>query len=134
MFVLIKEHITHNCTIVDKFVSESVLWIYLNNNISGFDFMMGTVYLPHEASDYHHEVIYEFLADDITIKATHDVPIILYRDFNYRVGLKTYFKYESELEALYLEQGLLLFFFEKHGLMERMNKGGYTTVILIGTS
>ena len=72
--------------------------------------------------------IYEFLADDIiTIKATHDVPIILLGDFNSRVGLKTDFEYESELEGLYLEQNPLLFTFDKHGLLERMNKDVYTT-------
>ena len=34
--VFIREHIAHHCTSMDKFVSESVLWIHLNTNISGF--------------------------------------------------------------------------------------------------
>ena len=54
IYVFIREHIAHNCTIIDKFVSESGLWIHLNNNVSGFDFILGVVYLQHEASDYHH--------------------------------------------------------------------------------
>ena len=117
--VFIREHIAHNCTIIDKFVSESVLWIHLNKNVSGLEFILGAVYLPHED-------IYEFLADDIiTIKATYDVPIILLGDFNSRVGLKTDFEYESALEGFYLEQDPLLFFFDKHDLLERMNKDGY---------
>ena len=125
--VFIKERISYHCTIIDNFVSESVLWINFNKNVSGFAFILGAVYLPHEASDYHHEDIYEFLADDIiTIKATHDVPIILLGDFNSRIGLKSDFEYESELEGLYLEQDPLSFFFEKHGLWERVNKDGYT--------
>ena len=125
--MFIREHIAHNCTIIDNFVIESVLWVHLNKNISGYDFILGAVYLPHEASDYHHEEIYEFLADDIiTIKTTHDVPIILLGDFNSRVDWKTDFEYESELESLYLEQDPLLFFFDKHDLLERMNKDGYT--------
>ena len=41
--VFIREHITHNCTIIDKYVSESVLWIHLNKNVSGFEFILGTV-------------------------------------------------------------------------------------------
>ena len=98
----------HNCTIIEKFVSKSVLWIHLNKNVSGIKFILGAVYLTHEASDYHHEDIYAFLADDIiTIKATLDVPIILLGDFNSRVDLKTDYEYESELEGLYLEQDLL---------------------------
>ena len=40
--------------------------------------------------------------------------------------MKSDFEYESELEGLYLEQDTLLFFFEKHGLLERANKDGYT--------
>ena len=40
--------------------------------------------------------------------------------------MKTDFEYESELEGLYLEQDPLLFFFDKHDLLERMNKDGYT--------
>ena len=76
--VFIKDRILHHCTIIDNFVSESVLWIHFNKNVSGFAFILGAVYLSHEASDYHHEDIYEFSADDIiTIKALHDVPIIL---------------------------------------------------------
>ena len=101
--VFIKEHISHHCAIIDNFVSESVLWIHFNKNVSGFAFILGAVYLPHEASDYHHEDIYELLADDIiTIKSTHDVQIILLGDFNSRIGLKSDFEYESELEGIYL--------------------------------
>ena len=39
--------------------------------------------------------------------------------------MKTDFEYESELEGLYLEQDPLLFFFDKHDLLERINKDGY---------
>ena len=56
--MFIREHIAHNCTIIDRFVSESGLWIHLNKNVSGFEFILGAVYLPHKASDYHHEDIY----------------------------------------------------------------------------
>ena len=103
--VFIKERISHNCTIIDNFVSESVLWIHFNKNVSGHAFILGAVYLPHEASHYHHEDIYEILAAYIiTIKATYDVPIILLGDFNSWIGLKSDFEYESELGGLYLEQ------------------------------
>ena len=40
--------------------------------------------------------------------------------------MKSDFEYESELEGLYLEQDPLLFFFEKHDLLERVNKDGHT--------
>ena len=38
--VFIREHIAHHCTIIDKFVSESVLWIHVNKNVSGFEFIL----------------------------------------------------------------------------------------------
>ena len=128
--VFIKERISHHYTIIDNFVSESVLWIHLNKNVSGFAFILGAVYLPHEASDCHHEDIYEFLADYIiTIKTTHDVPILLLGDFYSRIGLKSDFENQSELEGLYVKQDPYLFFFEKHGLLEIMNKDVYTNNI-----
>ena len=53
--MFIKERISHHCTIIENFVSESVLWVNFNKNVSGLAFILGAVYLPHEASDYHHE-------------------------------------------------------------------------------
>ena len=69
---------------------ESILWIHINNKLSAIDLLLGAVYLPHEASDYYHEDIFEHLTDDtITIKAKYQVPIILLGNFNSLVGLKT---------------------------------------------
>ena len=103
--MFIKECISHHFTIIDNFVSETVLWIHFNKNVSGFAFILGTVYLPHEASGYHHEDINELLADDIiTIKATHDVPIILLGDFNSRIGLKSDFNMNLNLRAYILSK------------------------------
>ena len=126
--MFIREHIAHNCTIIDKFVLESVLWIHLNKKCIRL-----RIYLPHEASRADDIItikadnIITIKADDIiTIKATLDVPIILLGDFNCRIGLKTDFEYEFKLEGLYLEQDPLLFFLDKHDLFERMNKDGFT--------
>ena len=32
--------------------SESILWIRINDKLSGIDLLLGAIYLPHEASDY----------------------------------------------------------------------------------
>ena len=45
-------------------------------------------------SDYYHDDIYDFLADDIvSIKVTFDIPIILLGDFNSRTGIATDFEH-----------------------------------------
>ena len=45
-------------------------------------------------SDYNHDDIYDFLANDIgSIKVTFDILIILLGDFNSRTGIATYFEH-----------------------------------------
>ena len=71
----------------------------MKDKLSGIYLLFGAVYLPHEASDYYHEAIFEHLTDDIIIiKAKYQVPIVLLGDFNSRVGLKNDFEYELDDE------------------------------------
>ena len=66
---------------------------------------MGAIYLPHEASDYYHEDIFEHLTDDImTIKAKYQVPIVLLGDFNSRVGLKNDVEYDLDDEEFCIDE------------------------------
>ena len=60
-------------------------------------------------SDYYHDDIYDFLADDIvSIKATFDIPIILLGDFNSRTGIAINFEHLYEHECLSLKKTNLL--------------------------
>ena len=85
---------------------------------------MGAVYLPHEASDYYHEDIFEDLTDDIiTIKAKYQV--VLLGDFNSRVGLKNDVEYELDYEELCIDEKQMFLYFEEHNLMNRVNMDAY---------
>ena len=81
--IFIQYFITQRYIIIHDLSSESILWICINDKLSCIDILLGAVYLPHEASDYYHEDIFEHLTDDIiTIKAKCQVPIVL-GNFNF---------------------------------------------------
>ena len=67
--------------------SESVLWCKINSKVSKTSFFIGAVYIPHEASKYHHKELFENVIHDITVlKNKFDIPTLLIGDFNARVG------------------------------------------------
>ena len=124
--IFIREHIASNCTIINEFLSESILWLHVKNTVLGYDFILGAVYLPYETSDYYNDDVFDFLADDIiTVKATYDVPIILLGDFNSRVGTQTDIQCELTHDGLNFDNNPHLPFFENHNLMNRVNKDTY---------
>ena len=56
-------------------------------SILGHEFILGSVYLRHEASVYHSNDIFEYITDDMTtIRSTYHVATILMGDFNVRTG------------------------------------------------
>ena len=50
--IFINEFIAQRCIIIHDLSSESILWICINDKLSGIDFLLGAIYLPYEASDY----------------------------------------------------------------------------------
>ena len=128
--IFVKEHIAENCTIIDNFMSESILWLYMKKNVIGQDFILGEVYLPHEMSDYYHDDVFDFLADDIiTIKATYNVPVILLGDFNSRVGTQTDLQYDCVHDGSHFEDNPSFLYFENHNLVNRINKDTHVNKI-----
>ena len=124
--IFIKEFIAQRCIIIQDLSSESILWIRINDKLSGIDLLLGAVYLPHEASDYYHEDIFEHLTDDIiTIKAKYQVPIVLLGDFNSRVGLKNDVECEPDDEECCIDEKQMFLYFEEHNLMNRVNMDAY---------
>ena len=92
----------------------------------GYDCIIGAVYIPHEMSDYYHDAIYDFLADDIvSIKVTFDIPFILLGDFNSRTGVATDFEHLYEHECSFLEENQFTSYFKQHNIIERGNKDNY---------
>ena len=69
--ILVKAHLAINCHSIDTLSSESILLLHVNNKVLGYDCIICAVYIPHEMSDYYHDHIYDFIADDIvSIKVT----------------------------------------------------------------
>ena len=121
--ILVKAHHAINCHIIDTLSSESILGLHVNNKVLGYDCIIGAVYIPYEMSDYYHDDIYDFLADDIvSIKVTFDIPIILLGDFNSRTGIATDFEHLYEHECSFLEENQFTSYFKQHNIIERANR------------
>ena len=68
-------------------VSESILWIKIDSNVLGYEFILAAFYLPCEGSiHYSNEVFDNFVHDVIYIKSRFDLPLCLLGDFNARTG------------------------------------------------
>ena len=60
----------------------------LDKDVTGFELILGAVYLPCEGSIYHHHDIFSDIAQDlITVKSDFNIPVCLIGDFNSRTGL-----------------------------------------------
>ena len=51
--ILVKNAYASNCSVVTYFWSESVVWLHISRSVIGYKFILGAVYLPHEASTYY---------------------------------------------------------------------------------
>ena len=106
--VLFKEKYEGNIHIIDDTTSESILWLKVDKQAFNFEFVIGSVYVPHEGSIYHNNSIFEHLADDyISIKSKYDLPVCLLGDFNARTG--TFSDFLPIDEAVADEAGLYHF-------------------------
>ena len=59
--ILVKNAYASNCSVVTEFMSESVLWLHNSRPVIGYEFLLGAVYLPHEASTYYNNNIYSYI-------------------------------------------------------------------------
>ena len=50
--IFVNEFIAQRCIIIHDLSSEFILWIRINDKLSGIYLLLGAIYLPHEASDY----------------------------------------------------------------------------------
>ena len=124
--ILVKAHVAINCHIIETVSSESILWLHVNNKVLGYDCIIGAVYIPHEMSDYYHDDIYDFLADDIvSIKVTFDIPIILLGDCNSQTAIVTDFEHLYEHECSFPEENQFTSYFKQHNIIERANRDKY---------
>ena len=58
--ILVKNQFAMNCTVIHEMTSESILWVHVTKHVIGREFILGSVYLPHEGSTHYHEEVFEF--------------------------------------------------------------------------
>ena len=86
--ILVRSDIYEHINIIQDTKSQSILWIKLDKNVFGVDFIIGAMYLPHEGSKYHSNDIFENLNDDLMmINLKFNIPVCLMGDSNARTGL-----------------------------------------------
>ena len=86
--ILLKNDIFEHSTVLNDTKSQSILWLKVNKDVLGVDFIIGAMYLPHEGSKYHSNDIFDNLNDDIEMLNTiYNIPICLMGDSNARTGL-----------------------------------------------
>ena len=121
--ILVKNAYASNCSVVTEFMSESVLWLHISKPVIGYEFLLGAVYLPHEASTYYSDDVFEYLSDDMTtIRAKYEVPTILMGDFNARTGTTSDFELICDHDELFIDNDPYIIYFEKEDIFHRKNK------------
>ena len=80
--ICIRNHLKSYFTILNG-KSDNVVWLKVNKELIGIEFVLGAVYIPGEYSDYYNKDIFEYMYLDIV---SFDMPLCLIGDFNSRVG------------------------------------------------
>ena len=122
--MIIKNNLVKHVTIIDEKQSSHILWLYINKNAFGLACLIGAVYIPHEASKYHDNEIFDEINEDIiSLKSSYDVPICIIGDFNSRTSTLDDFVTLDEqitiiynLEELEREAFNSKQYFEEHGI------------------
>ena len=65
MCILVKDCIVEFTEVIEDTVCESILWIRVKKELYGTEFIIGSTYIQHEGSDYHHEDIFDNISEDI---------------------------------------------------------------------
>ena len=84
---LVKEKYSKYICTVQETCSENIMWLKVDKEAFGHEFILGALYLPHKGSIYCHDEIYDNVANDVAINYMYDVPILLIGDFNSRTGI-----------------------------------------------
>ena len=97
--ILAKKEIKLNMNIVTDSQSKFVLWVKIDSAVTGFDFILGVVYLPCESSVHYDQEMYDDISCDIS---NFEYPVCLIGDFNARTSNNTdIFDSEDRIAQLY---------------------------------
>ena len=80
----ISSHVQH---IDDEDLSDHILWARVSGDTLGYDFVIGSVYLPCEGSAHYYHELFDDISNDIwKMLVEYKLPVILTGDFNARTG------------------------------------------------
>ena len=80
--ICIRNHLKSYFTLLNG-KSENIIWLKVNKELLGIEFVLGAVYIPGENSDYYSHDIFEHVYLDIL---SFDLPVCMMGDFNSRTG------------------------------------------------
>ena len=87
--LLVKECYSDHVQVITDTISETVLWLYVNKNVIGCDFILGSVYIPHENSPgFNNDLFDQITQDAVNFSSRfNNAPLCLIGDFNSRTGI-----------------------------------------------
>ena len=87
MSILMKKYVFEHSLMLDNTSSPSVIWVKIQEEILGYEFILGAVYLPCDGSIYQSQEIFDYLVQDlINLQSKYNVPFCLVGDLNARTG------------------------------------------------
>ena len=81
--ILVKNTLKKHVQIVENTQCKSIIWIKIDEEILGYEFILGTIYLPCPASNYFKADICDDISDDLY---NFELPVCLIGDYNSRTG------------------------------------------------
>lgn len=111
--ILVKDCFSKYVHVVNDVMSNSVLWMYVKKEILGYDFILGSTYIPHETSPIFDDESFDKITEDIiNLRARYkNCELCLMGDFNARTGTCSDFISDDEINdnaRLYFDNDLLL--------------------------
>ena len=85
--VFIKNSVVNHFTVIENsnLCSDICFWFKVDKELLGYEFILGAIYVPHEASVYFDQDCFDDLSSDlITLSSKQDIPICIAGDFNTR--------------------------------------------------
>ena len=87
--ILVKDELSKYISVISvpNKCCDSVLWIKVDKDLLGFDFIIGSVYIPHENSSFYSDNVFDNLSSDIfNLNCRYKLPFCLVGDFNARTA------------------------------------------------
>jgi len=85
--LLVKNEFANYVQEIRDTTSDAILWTKVAKAAFGFEFILGTVYVPHEGSIFFNKDYFGNVSQDISfINSKYSLPIVMLGDFNSRTG------------------------------------------------